>query len=96
MKTDCPFSWIPLRKIWRSRWGQLLFSVLREKDHNERLAEIVLNWRTPRKIYETDNRFIQKADPIFMKPGSKYGRAHFFALINRLETLRLKLLYSMC
>jgi ABC-type multidrug transport system ATPase subunit len=72
--------------------GAAAFLSLREKDHNERLAEIVLNWRTPGKIYETDNRFIQKADPIFMKPGSKYGRAHFFAPYKQIGNLKIETL----
>jgi ABC-type multidrug transport system ATPase subunit len=72
--------------------GEAGFLSLREKDYNERLAEIVLNWRTPGKIYETDSRFIQKADPIFMKPGSKYGRAHFFAPYKQIGNLKIETL----
>ncbi|MBN2862953.1 MAG: ABC transporter permease, partial [Bacteroidales bacterium] len=61
--------------------GKEGFLRLREKDYNEKLADYVLNRLATNKIYDSDNinRLIQKADPIFMPPGSRYGRAHFFA-----------------
>jgi ABC-type multidrug transport system ATPase subunit len=62
---------------------------LHEKDYNQRLADIVLNVRTTSKIYDAGDRFIQKADPIFMKPGSKWGRAHFFAPYKLLGSLKV-------
>ncbi len=52
---------------------------LRETDYNDRLADFVLNRNATNRIYESENKLIQKADPIFMPPGSKYGRAHFYA-----------------
>ena len=48
-------------------------------DYNETLADIVLNRFGTIKIYETDKKLIQKADPVLMRPGSRYGRAHFYA-----------------
>jgi hypothetical protein len=32
---------------------------------------------------------VQKADPIFMKPGSKYGRAQFYAPFKQLGRLKI-------
>jgi hypothetical protein len=32
---------------------------------------------------------IQKADPVFMRPGSNYGRAHFFAPYKQLGSLEI-------
>ena len=69
--------------------GYEQFVRLREKDYNERLADIVLNRLNTNKIYETETRLIQKADPVFMIPGSKYGRAHFFAPFKLLGNLRI-------
>ncbi len=69
--------------------GKDRMSRLQEKDYNQRLAEIVLNSRTTNKIYDAGNRFIQKADPVFMKPGSKWGRAHFFAPFKMLGNLQI-------
>ncbi len=67
--------------------GQLLR--LRETDYNERLTDFVLNRLTTSRIYEIDDRFIQKADPIFMVPGSKFGRAHFYAPYKLLGNLKI-------
>jgi ABC-type multidrug transport system ATPase subunit len=78
-----------LKKLKESQLGKDQFLKLREKDYNERLAEIVLNQRTPAKIYDAGNRFIQKATPVFMKPGSKYGRAHFFAPYKQIGSLKI-------
>ncbi len=61
----------------------------RETDYNDRLADFVLNRTTTNKIYESENKLIQKADPIFMSPGSKYGRAHFYAPYKQLGNLRI-------
>jgi hypothetical protein len=62
-----------------NRIGEPEFQKMREADYNESLADIVLNRLGTIRIYETDNRLIQKADPILMKPGSRYGRAQFYA-----------------
>ena len=62
-----------------SRIGQAKLLRLRETDYNERLADLVLNRLAASKIFESDKKLIQKADPVFMAPGSKYGRAHFYA-----------------
>jgi ABC-type multidrug transport system ATPase subunit len=61
------------------RMGEDQFIKIRGKDYNENLADIVLNRMTISKIYDAGDKFIQKADPVFMRPGSKSGRAHFFA-----------------
>ncbi len=81
-----------LKTIKAKQIGEARFLRMREKDYNERLAEIVLNWRTPGKIYETERGFIQKADPIFMKPGSRYGRAHFYAPYKQIGNLKISTL----
>lgn len=72
-----------------ARMGEGKLLRLRETDYNERLTDFVLNRLTTSRIYETNNRFIQKADPIFMVPGSKYGRAHFYAPYKLLGNLKI-------
>jgi ABC-type multidrug transport system ATPase subunit len=72
--------------------GYEKFVQTREKDYNENLADIILNRLTTNKIYETENRLIQKADPVYMKPGSKYGRAHFYAPYKMLGNLKINTL----
>jgi len=61
------------------KMGEDEFLKIKSENYNEGLANIVLNRLNTGKIYDAGSRFIQKADPVFMKPGSKYGRAHFFA-----------------
>ena len=78
-----------LKKAIETRIGEEQFVKLREENHNERLSEFVLNRRSTRKIYEANNRFIQKADPVLMKPGSRYGRAHFYAPYKQLGNLKI-------
>jgi hypothetical protein len=48
---------------------------------NQRLDDIVLNQVTINEgpYYELPGRWVQKSTPIFMKPTSRSGRAHFFA-----------------
>jgi hypothetical protein len=81
-----------LRKI-ESKLGADKFLRLKERDYNDQLAEIVLNRFSASKIYEAEDKLIQKADPVFMKPGSKYGRAHFFAPYKQLGNLKIGTLY---
>ena len=66
---------------------------LRERDYNDRLADIVLNRLATNKIYESERRLIQKSDPIYMPPGSKYGRAHFFAPYKMIGNMRIGTLF---
>jgi hypothetical protein len=69
--------------------GECKLLRLRESDYNDRLADFVLNRLATSKIYESDRKLIQKADPIFMPPGSKYGRAHFYAPYKLLGNLKI-------
>jgi hypothetical protein len=62
---------------------------LRETDYNDRLADFVLNRNATNRIYESENKLIQKADPVFMPPGSKYGRAHFYAPYKQLGSQKI-------
>jgi ABC-type multidrug transport system ATPase subunit len=68
-----------LVKMRESKIGKDGFLKLRQKDFNERLADHMLNRLATSKIYDAGNRLVQKADPVYMRPTSKIGRAHFFA-----------------
>jgi len=48
-------------------------------NHNTALAEWVLRSNEVTKYLETDNRLIQKAEPIYMLPDHPFGRAHLYA-----------------
>ena len=65
---------------------------MREEVYNESLSNFVLNRLSTNKIYDADDRLIQKADPVFMKPGSKYGRAHFYAPFKQLGNIKISTL----
>jgi ABC transport system ATP-binding/permease protein len=81
-----------LSKLISSGMGEEEFIEMKEKDYNENLANIVLNNLTTSKIYDAGDRFIQKADPVFMHPGSRTGRAHFFAPYKQLGDLKINTL----
>ena len=78
-----------LKRSIENRMGEKQFVRLLGENHNERLAELVLNRRSTLKIIEKDDRFIQKADPIFKPPESKFGRAHFYAPFKQAGKLRI-------
>ncbi|MFP4487839.1 MAG: ATP-binding cassette domain-containing protein, partial [Bacteroidales bacterium] len=59
--------------------GREYLLALKDNNHNKQLAEIVLNSTSTDKVYETEDRIIQKSDPVFMAPTSNTGRSHFFA-----------------
>ena len=85
-----------LINLKKSQIGEEEFIRLREDDYNESLADFVLNRNNKNKIYEAEDKLIQKADPVFMKPGSKYGRAHFFAPYKQFGNLKIEtLLFNM-
>jgi len=68
------------------------FLKLRNSHYNEALADIVLNRMSTSKIYNAGDRFIQKADPVYMFPGSKFGRAHFYSPYKQLGNLKINTL----
>ncbi|MCX6259966.1 MAG: ATP-binding cassette domain-containing protein [Bacteroidia bacterium] len=76
----------------QKKMGEAEFQKLKEANYNENLMNIVLNRLNTNKIYESDNKLIQKADPVFMKPGSKYGRAHFYAPYKQIGNLKIETL----
>jgi ABC-type multidrug transport system ATPase subunit len=78
-----------LVKTIEKKMGEAEFQKLKEANYNESLMNMVLNRLNTNKIYESDNKLIQKADPVFMKPGSKYGRAHFFAPYKMLGNMKI-------
>jgi hypothetical protein len=79
-----------LYKQIANRMGEDEFMILRDKNYNENLANVVLNRLSTDKIYDADDKLIQKADPIYMAPGSKLGRAHFFAPYKQVGNLKIE------
>lgn len=77
----------------RAQIGEEKMIRLRDENYNENIANVVLNRYITDKIYESDKKLIQKADPVFMKPGSRSGRAHFYAPYKQIGSLRIGTLY---
>jgi energy-coupling factor transporter ATP-binding protein EcfA2 len=83
------FSRDSLAKLISNRMGEDQFLAMRAKNYNESLADEVLNRLSTSKIYDAGTRFLQKADPVFMPPGSKIGRAHFFAPYKKISNMMI-------
>jgi len=71
------------------RVGEDEFIKIREQNQNENLSDHLLNNMVKRKIYDAGEMFIQKTDPVYMPPGSKTGRSHFFAPYKQLGGLKI-------
>ncbi len=52
---------------------------LEKKYHNEFLEDLLSNRAHLDMVYVGDDQLVQKKDPIYMRPYSNYGRAHFYA-----------------
>lgn len=66
---------------------------IRATTHNKELADMVLSRTVQKKIYETADRLIQKSDPVLMQPGSRTGRAQFYASYKMLGNLKISTIW---
>ncbi len=73
----------------KNEMGEDAFLEMRNRNYNENVANFVLNRLATNKIYDAGKHLVQKADPVFMKPGSKIGRAHFYAPYKQIGDLRI-------
>lgn len=75
-----------------SRTGNIKPSELASVYNNSRLSDIVLNQYgilDERKYIVNRDHFVQKSTPVYMKPLSRYGRAHFFAPYKQIGNIRI-------
>ena len=56
---------------------------------NTNLEDVVLNRLRVDKSIETAKRIIQKYEPGYMKPTSKYGRSHFYAPYKQIGNIKI-------
>lgn len=75
------------------RIGQDKLVELRTANHNNDLADMLLNRTVQKKLYETDGQIIQKSDPVLMLPGSRVGRAHFYAPFKVIGNIKISTLW---
>ncbi|WP_425391440.1 ATP-binding cassette domain-containing protein [Ekhidna sp.] len=73
--------------------GKEGFIELEEKYHNEFLAALLMNRTHFDKVYVGDDQLIQKKDPIYLRPYSNIGRAHFYAPFKILGSLEIPTFY---
>lgn len=66
---------------------------LKRKHYNTSLADWVLDKKNTKNIIMGKNGFIRKNDPVYMIPSSKVGRAHFYAPVKQLGSLKIDTLW---
>jgi ABC-type multidrug transport system ATPase subunit len=73
----------------RENMGEKDITKLATEYNNQRLEDIVRNQGDlkARPYIELNGRLVQKTNPVFMKPTSAFGRAHFFAPYKLFGTL---------
>jgi ABC-type multidrug transport system ATPase subunit len=60
--------------------------------YNTRLSEMVLNRNTFEPFVKDGNTMIRKIEPIYQKPISNYGRAHFLSSVKNVKNLEISTL----
>jgi len=62
---------------------------LKDDNYNSSLEDLVLDRTAVEAYIETDDRIIQKYEPLYMKPVSKIGRAQYFAAYKQVGNTRV-------
>ncbi len=73
-----------------SQMGKERFIELKEDYTNNKLREIVLDEYNAQKTIETPGKFIQRYEPVYMKPVSRTGRAQFYAPFKQIGTVQME------
>ena len=63
----------------RTRLGEDGVYRFKQDYYNDNLADLLMNKGAENKIMAENRKLIQKKDPVFMKPSSIAGNAHFYA-----------------
>lgn len=69
--------------------GKNEFNEFRQQYDNSTIGDLVTNRNGIEKIIQVEDQLIQLKDPIYKKPDSNYGRAHFYASFKRLGNLEI-------
>ena len=78
-----------LKEAAEQKMGREKYNELKEKYENAELSSLVKNDRALQKSIVIRHKIIQKSDPVFMKPISKYGRTQFFASYKQLGNIKI-------
>jgi ABC-type multidrug transport system ATPase subunit len=72
-----------------NKMGKQAVFEMKQKAHNTSLEDWVLNKRDNQNIAVSTKGFIRKKDPVFMNPDSRIGRAHFYAPVKYLGSIKI-------
>ncbi len=75
-----------------SELGKNGYQELRDNYTNKKLTEIVTDEFNQQKRFETSGKIIQRYEPVYMKPVSRYGRAQFYAPYKQLGEKKINTL----
>jgi hypothetical protein len=76
-----------IKDLGKKMSGKDKVILLRQNYYNDKLAELVLNKSDYDKIIQYKDRLLQKAEPGYHIPESKFGRAQFFAPYKRIGNI---------
>lgn len=76
-------------KIIKTRIGETELIKLKEDYQNKKLMTGVTEGSGIQQFVNTDTKIIRKNDPVYMKPASKFGRAHFYAPVKQIVNLQI-------
>lgn len=77
------------RKLVKKLGSEKAFTALKQKNHNQAIADLVENNYSPKKISISEGKIIQLKDPIYRDPESRIGRAHFYAPVKKIGSLTI-------
>ncbi|MBN2682420.1 MAG: ATP-binding cassette domain-containing protein [Bacteroidales bacterium] len=67
-----------------AKLGKDELRALKNDNQNKSLEDLALNRTDVKKILETDDRLLQRSDPVYRDPESNIGRAHFYSPVKKL------------
>ncbi len=73
-----------------SELGNEGYQDLRDNYTNKKLREILTDEFNQKKTIETSGKIIQRYEPVYMKPVSRYGRAQFYAPYKQLGKKKIE------
>ncbi len=73
--------------------GKDAMLLLKQRYYNNQIADVVTNKNEIVKIIETGSELVRKKDPVFMKPESNIGRAHFYAPVKIINNQQVETIW---
>ncbi len=59
--------------------------LIKKENLNKNLSNLLQNKNELKKIFATEEYFIQKSDPVYKYPQHQFGRAHFYAPVKKIN-----------